>query len=184
MCIRDRICTLAKHAAELNGCEDALMLDYRGFIAETTSANIFLVINNEIHTPKADCFLNGITRQEVIKIAAEQGIKLVERHIKLEELAMANEVFCTGTAARPTQGLGRRLSRSNGSTRFRTGGGVVCHCSIPARGMAGTLYGGRMRDLLRRMVASQPAGVAHVRTTEHRSEQPLLGPPARNIYPP
>ena len=96
------ICTLAKHAAELNGFEDALMLDYRGFIAETTSANIFLVINNEIHTPKADCFLNGITRQEVIKIAAEQGIKLVERHIKLEELAMANEVFCTGTAAEIT----------------------------------------------------------------------------------
>ena len=96
------ICTLAKHEAERNGFEDALMLDYRGFIAETTSANIFLVINNEIHTPKADCFLNGITRQEVIKIASEQGIKLIERHINLEELAMATEVFCTGTAAEIT----------------------------------------------------------------------------------
>ena len=96
------ICTLAKHEAERNECEDALMLDYRGYIAETTSANIFLVIDNEIHTPLADCFLNGITRQEVIKIANEKGIKLVERHIKLEELEKANEVFVTGTAAEIT----------------------------------------------------------------------------------
>ncbi len=96
------ICTLAKHEAEKNGCEDALMLDYRGYIAETTSANIFLVINNEIHTPKPDCFLNGITRQEVIKIANEKGIKLVERHIELEELSSADEVFVTGTAAEIT----------------------------------------------------------------------------------
>ena len=96
------ICTLAKHEAEKNGCEDALMLDYRGYIAETTSANIFLVINNEIHTPKPDCFLNGITRQEVIKIANEKGIKLFERHIELEELSGADEVFVTGTAAEIT----------------------------------------------------------------------------------
>ena len=96
------ICTLAKHEAERNECEDALMLDYRGYIAETTSANIFLVIDNEIHTPLADCFLNGITRQEVIKIANEKGIKLIERHIKLEELEKADEVFVTGTAAEIT----------------------------------------------------------------------------------
>ena len=96
------ICTLAKHEAEKNGCEDALMLDYRGYIAETTSANIFLVINNEIHTPKPDCFLNGITRQEVIKIANDKGIKLVERHIELEELSGVDEVFVTGTAAEIT----------------------------------------------------------------------------------
>ncbi len=96
------ICTLAKHEAEKNGCEDALMLDYRGYIAETTSANIFLVINNEIHTPIADCFLNGITRQEIIRIAKDKGIKLVERHIKLEELNEAEEVFVTGTAAEVT----------------------------------------------------------------------------------
>ena len=96
------ICTLAKHEAESNGCEDALMLDYRGYIAETTSANIFLVIDNEIHTPLADCFLNGITRQEVIRIAKHKGIKLVERHINLEELEKADEVFVTGTAAEIT----------------------------------------------------------------------------------
>jgi len=96
------ICTLAKHEAESNGCEDALMLDYRGYIAETTSANIFLVIDNEIHTPLADCFLNGITRQEVIRISKDKGIKLVERHINLEELEKADEVFVTGTAAEIT----------------------------------------------------------------------------------
>jgi len=96
------ICTLAKHEAEKNGCQDALMLDQRGFIAETTSANIFIIINNELHTPTPDCFLNGITRQEVIKIAKKNGIPVVERHIKLDELEKADEVFVTGTAAEVT----------------------------------------------------------------------------------
>ena len=96
------ICTLAKHEAEKNGCQDALMLDQRGFIAETTSANIFIIINNELHTPIPDCFLNGITRQEVIKIAKKNGIPVVERHIKLDELEKAEEVFVTGTAAEVT----------------------------------------------------------------------------------
>ncbi len=96
------ICTLAKHEAEKNGCQDALMLDHRGFIAETTSANIFIIINNELHTPIPDCFLNGITRQEVIKIAKKIGIPVVERHIKLDELEKADEVFVTGTAAEVT----------------------------------------------------------------------------------
>ncbi len=96
------ICTLAKHEAEKNGCQDALMLDHRGFIAETTSANIFIIINNELHTPIPDCFLNGITRQEVIKIAKKIGIPVVERHIKLDELEKAEEVFVTGTAAEVT----------------------------------------------------------------------------------
>ena len=96
------ICTLAKHEAEKNGCQDALMLDQRGFIAETTSANIFIIINNELHTPIPDCFLNGITRQEVIKIAKKNGIPVVERHIKLDELEKADEVFVTGTAAEVT----------------------------------------------------------------------------------
>ena len=96
------ICTLAKHEAEKNGCQDALMLDQRGFIAETTSANIIIIINNELHTPIPDCFLNGITRQEVIKIAKKNGIPVVERHIKLDELEKADEVFVTGTAAEVT----------------------------------------------------------------------------------
>ncbi len=96
------ICTLSKHAAEQAGYEDALMLDYRGYIAEATGANMFLVMNGELHTPTPDCFLNGITRLTVIDLAKKRGIKVVERHIKPEELAHAQEVFITGSAAEVT----------------------------------------------------------------------------------
>ncbi len=96
------ICTLSKHAAEQAGFEDALMLDYRGYIAEATGANIFFVINDELHTPTPDCFLNGITRQTVIALAKSKGIKVIERHIKPEEVANAQEVFVCGTAAEIT----------------------------------------------------------------------------------
>ncbi len=96
------ICTLSKHDAENKGYDDSLMLDYRGFIAEATGANIFFVIDNEIHTPKPDCFLNGITRQTVINIAKQQGFKVVERYILPEEMKNAQECFVTGTAAEVT----------------------------------------------------------------------------------
>ena len=84
------------------GCDDALMLDWRGQLAEGTGANIFLVINGELHTPTPDCFLNGITRQTVIGLAKKRGIKVVERAIMPEELAKAEEVFLTGSAAEVT----------------------------------------------------------------------------------
>jgi branched-chain amino acid aminotransferase len=96
------ICTLSKHAVEAKGFDDALMLDYRGRIAESTGANIFLVQNGELHTPDPDCFLNGITRQTVIELAKRRGIKVVERAIMPEELAKTDEVFLTGTAAEVT----------------------------------------------------------------------------------
>ncbi len=96
------ICTMAKHEAEAAGYDDALMLDWRGQLAEGTGANIFLVINGEIHTPTPDCFLNGITRQSVIGLARSRGIKVVERAIMPEELAKADEVFLTGSAAEVT----------------------------------------------------------------------------------
>jgi branched-chain amino acid aminotransferase len=96
------ICTISKHAAEKKGFQDALMLDYRGYLAEATGANLFLIIDGEIHTPMADCFLNGITRQTVIALAKEAGIKVHERHIKPEELARVSEVFLTGSAAEIT----------------------------------------------------------------------------------
>jgi branched-chain amino acid aminotransferase len=96
------ICTLSKHGAEANGCDDALMLDWRGQLAEGTGANIFLVINGELHTPTPDCFLNGITRQTVIGLARKRGIKVVERAIMPQELAKADEVFLTGSAAEVT----------------------------------------------------------------------------------
>lgn len=96
------ICTLSKHAAEAKGFGDALMLDYRGYVAETTGANIFLGIEGRLHTPTPDCFLNGITRQTVIGLAKARGIEVVERHIKPEELPSAQEMFVTGTAAEIT----------------------------------------------------------------------------------
>lgn len=98
------ICTISKHEAEREGYNDALMLDYRGYLAEATGANLFLVMkNDEIHTPKADCFLNGITRQTVIELAKKRGLKVVERHIKPEELSDAKDAFLTGSAAEITR---------------------------------------------------------------------------------
>ncbi len=96
------ICTLSKHAAENAGCHDALMYDYRGRVAELTSANLFFVKNGEIHTPEADCFLNGITRQTVIDLARQHGYKVIERAIMPEELTDMEECFATGTAAEVT----------------------------------------------------------------------------------
>ena len=96
------ICTMSKHAAEAKGCSDAMMLDYRGYVAEATGANIFFVKDGEVHTPKPDCFLNGITRQTVIGMLRERGITVTERHIMPEELEGFEQCWLTGTAAEVT----------------------------------------------------------------------------------
>jgi branched-chain amino acid aminotransferase len=96
------ICTLSKHAAEKEGFTDAMMLDYRGYVAESTGSNVFFVADGVIHTPTPDCFLNGITRQSVIRLAREKGFEVVERHIRPEELSGFSECFVTGTAAEVT----------------------------------------------------------------------------------
>ena len=96
------ICTLSKHEAEKNGYTDALMLDYKGRVSESTGSNIFLVINGEIHTPVPDCFLNGITRQAVIEIAKNVGINVIERDIYPDEISKAEEIFLTGSAVEVT----------------------------------------------------------------------------------
>ena len=96
------ICTLSKHEAEKNGFTDALMLDYKGRVSESTGSNIFLVINGEIHTPVPDCFLNGITRQAVIEIAKSEGMKVIERDIYPDEIKNAEEIFLTGSAVEVT----------------------------------------------------------------------------------
>ncbi len=97
------ICTLSKHKAERNGFNDALMLDYRGYIAEATGANVFFLMDDgKLHTPEADCFLNGITRRTVIDLAREEGLEVIERHMMPEEMAKARECFLTGTAAEVT----------------------------------------------------------------------------------
>lgn len=96
------ICTLSKHEAESKGFDDSLMLDYRGYIAEATGANIFFIKNNEIHTPIADCFLDGITRQTVINIAKTENIKVQEKRLNIEDINDYEECFVTGTAAEVT----------------------------------------------------------------------------------
>ena len=94
--------TLSKHAAEAAGFDDALVLDWRGRVSEATGANIFFVMDGEIHTPTPDCFLDGITRRTVMSIAKRHQMKVIERAIELEELPRATEVFLSGTAAEVT----------------------------------------------------------------------------------
>ncbi|CAI8201126.1 MAG: Branched-chain-amino-acid aminotransferase [Alphaproteobacteria bacterium] len=96
------ICTLSKHEAESKGYADAMMLDYRGQVAEATGANMFFVQDGVIHTPTPDCFLDGITRRTVIELARARGHEIVERAIMPEELADFSECFITGTAAEVT----------------------------------------------------------------------------------
>ena len=96
------ICTLSKHTAEKNGFDDSLMLDSRGYVAESTGANIFYVKKNKLYTPIADCFLNGITRKTVIQIAKKNNIKVIEKRILPKELLKADEIFLTGTAVEIT----------------------------------------------------------------------------------
>ena len=96
------ICTLSKHAAERKGFADALMLDWRGQVAEATGANVFFVKDGAIHTPTPDCFLDGITRKTVVKLAKARGIEVIERAIMPEEMAAFEQCFLTGTAAEVT----------------------------------------------------------------------------------
>jgi len=96
------ICTVSKHLAEKEGYTDALMLDWRGYVAESTGANIFLVRDGAIHTPDPDCFLDGITRRTVIGLAKQRGYEIIQRHIPAEELGTFSEVFLCGTAAEVT----------------------------------------------------------------------------------
>lgn len=96
------ICTLSKHKAEREGYQDALMLDWRGQIAEATGANIFFAKDGKLHTPTPDCFLDGITRRAVIAMAKGRGIEVIERPMQPEEMAGFDECFLTGTAAEVT----------------------------------------------------------------------------------
>ena len=113
------ICTISKHAAERKGYADALMLDWRGQIAEATGANIFFVQDGVIHTPTPDCFLDGITRRTVMDMARKRGYEVVERAIQPEELAKTQEVFLTGTAVEVTPV--REIALSQGTYHFSPG---------------------------------------------------------------
>ena len=96
------ICTMSKHAAEAAGYADALMFDYRGYVAEATGANIFFVRDGKLYTPIADCFLDGITRRSVIALAKARQIPVIEKHIERGELETFSECFISGTAAEVT----------------------------------------------------------------------------------
>ena len=96
------ICTMSKHTAESQGYADALMLDYRGYVAEATGANVFFVKDGALHTPTPDCFLNGITRRSVMALARARQIPVIERHIDAKEMADFSECFIVGTAAEVT----------------------------------------------------------------------------------
>ena len=96
------ICTISKHRAERRGYADALMLDWQGRGAECTGANVFFTRDGVLHTPIADCFLDGITRRTVIDLAKRRGFDVVERRILPEELSTFNECFICGTGAEVT----------------------------------------------------------------------------------
>ncbi len=96
------ICTMSKHAAEAKGCSDAMMFDYRGYVAEATGANIFFVKDGEVHTPNPDAILNGITRQTVIGMLKDRQVKVHERYIEPGELEGFEQCWLTGTAAEVT----------------------------------------------------------------------------------
>jgi len=96
------ICTISKHRAERKGYADAMMLDWQGRVAECTGANLFFTQNGALHTPIADCFLNGITRQTIIELAKRRGLEIVERRIMPDELTGFDECFVCGTGAEVT----------------------------------------------------------------------------------
>ena len=116
------ICTMSKHAAEAKGCSDAMMFDYRGYVAEATGANIFFVKDGEVHTPKPDCILNGITRQTVIGMLKGMGIVVHERHILPEELADFEGAFaCNASGLQPIASIDETvfLTGHDGMVRLR-----------------------------------------------------------------
>ncbi len=113
------ICTMSKQFAEEKGYNDALMLDYRGYVAEGTGANIFFINEKNIYTPIPDCFLNGITRQTVIELINEKGFNLIEKHIQFNEINTFDEAFLTGTAAEITP------IRSIDTTEYNVGNNTI-----------------------------------------------------------
>ncbi|MGY6568846.1 MAG: branched-chain amino acid aminotransferase [Salinarimonas sp.] len=113
------ICTISKHAAERKGYADALMFDWQGRVAECTGANVFFTRDGAIHTPIADCFLDGITRRTVMDLARRRGFEVIERRIMPDELDSFNECFITGTAAEvtPVSEIGPHIYQPGNITR-------------------------------------------------------------------
>jgi branched-chain amino acid aminotransferase len=88
---------LAKIEANNAGADDALMLDTRGFVAETNATHVFIVRGEEVVTPRVLACPEGITRGTVLEICASEKITAIESDLTLEDVYRANEMFCTGT---------------------------------------------------------------------------------------
>ena len=88
---------LAKIEANVAGADDAVMLDARGFVAETNATNLFLVERGAVATPRAVACPEGITRAAVLELCAAHGIGHEVRDLSLTEFYRADEAFCTGT---------------------------------------------------------------------------------------
>ena len=115
------ICTLSKHDAEAKGYSDAVMLDWRNLIAEATGANIFFKFKDgNLYTPKPDCFLDGITRRTVIRLAKDLGVNTIEKQLRLDDIYDAEECFLTGTAAEvtPVSQIGEVIKFTPGELSF------------------------------------------------------------------
>ena len=111
------ICTMSKHEAEAEGYADAMMLDYRGFVAEATGANIFFVDDGKLHTPIADCFLDGITRRSVIALARARQIPVIETHIEPDELRRLRGMFPHRHGRRSDAGVRDRARTASSRAR-------------------------------------------------------------------
>lgn len=108
---------MAKIEANLAGVEDAVMLDVDGFVSETNATNIFFIKNNIVYTPFADSCLPGITRANVIKLAQNHNLSLVEKRISIAEMYFSDECFVTGSMGEITPVLeidGRKIGSEAG----------------------------------------------------------------------
>lgn len=89
---------LARGEANDAGVDEAIILNYEGFVTESTVSNIFIVKGNELVTPSLDSgILPGIVRRDVIALGGKLGLKVSERHIRHEELFSADEAFLTNS---------------------------------------------------------------------------------------
>ena len=180
------ICTMSKHAARAKGCSDAIMMT-TATSPRPTGANVFFVKDGEVHTPEPDCFLNGITRQTVLHMLKERGIRVIERHIEPHEMADFQQCWLTGTAAEVTPvgaigpysfEVGELHRRSPATTRSRL---------RPARDGARTERPGAV--VTHRIIIDNHPGqddaIAHpARAREPRSVPHPLGRNVRSRSPP
>ena len=160
------ICTISKHKAERKGYADAMMLDWQGRVAECTGANIFFIKDGKIHTPIADCFLDGITRRTVIDLARRRGIEVIERRIMPDELTQFSECFITGSAAEVTA-VSEIAALAVHARRHHPAADGRLHRRGAAQGQGRGGLGPRGSDRARSPAYHRPRSPALVRVRQH-----------------